>query len=319
MAKIAVTSDGILSPQSLELWLFGGIMSMTTQSVVVFNPASGSGSTSYTGVYSGNFGMTIAGNITGQITGFTFLYKTTPFLTFSELAVDAGRAFHMVGTGDAAGLSALLFADDDQFSVQIDLDGYGYNQAINGFGGNDLIHSSLGADLLSGGLGKDTLFGGLSQDSLQGDAGDDLLYGESGNDSLSGGAGRDMLSGGWDNDTLIGGTGADQIYGGFGADLFVWTSLREFPAASAGRDVVHDFSAADGDKIDLFGIDAKAGVKGNQAFVLADAFSQHAGELCVQTTATGSLISGDTDGDGSADFSIAFLGGAAFSITDFVL
>ena len=134
-----------------------------------------------------------------------------------------------------------------------------------------------------------------------------------------GGTGRDLLSGGWDADTLQGGAGADQLYGGLGADRFVWTTLRDTAVARTNRDMVQDFSTAEGDKIDLSAMDAKAGVKGNQAFTLVDAFTGHKGELRIQFTSDGCVVFGDTNGDGSADFSIGFLGTSALTFTDFVL
>ncbi|HCP53565.1 MAG TPA: hypothetical protein DIU04_02210, partial [Pseudomonas sp.] len=80
-------------------------------------------------------------------------------------------------------------------------------------------------------------------------------------DLLDGGAGNDWLFGQGGDDVLIGGIGNDHLYGGTGADTFVWN------AADRGgnyHDVVHDFSAADGDKLNLSalldGVDPNAGV-----------------------------------------------------------
>ncbi|WP_256124694.1 immunoglobulin-like domain-containing protein, partial [Pseudomonas yamanorum] len=82
-------------------------------------------------------------------------------------------------------------------------------------------------------------------DTLLGGAGDDILFGQGGNDYLDGGKGNDILLGGTGNDTLIGGPGNDILVGGAGADLFVWK------AGDLGNDVIKDFKAADGDRIDL--------------------------------------------------------------------
>ena len=62
------------------------------------------------------------------------------------------------------------------------------------------------------------------------------MFGDAGNDSLLGGAG---------NDTLQGGTGNDALHGGSGADSFVWM------AGHTGNDVIRDFNASEGDRIDL--------------------------------------------------------------------
>ncbi|WP_146029760.1 Ig-like domain-containing protein, partial [Stutzerimonas stutzeri] len=66
-----------------------------------------------------------------------------------------------------------------------------------------------------------------------------------GNDILNGGAGNDILYGQGGNDILIGGEGNDILYGGTGADTFVWK------AGDIGNDVIKDFNASEGDRIDL--------------------------------------------------------------------
>ncbi|WP_448648991.1 retention module-containing protein [Pseudomonas corrugata] len=82
-------------------------------------------------------------------------------------------------------------------------------------------------------------------DTLLGGGGNDILFGQGGNDSLNGGKGNDILLGGTGNDTLIGGQGHDTLIGGLGGDTFVWQ------AGDTGNDVIKDFKAADGDRIDL--------------------------------------------------------------------
>ncbi len=82
-------------------------------------------------------------------------------------------------------------------------------------------------------------------DTLLGGSGDDILFGQGGNDFLDGGKGNDILLGGTGNDTLIGGQGNDILIGGSGADTFVWK------AGDIGNDVIKDFKASEGDRIDL--------------------------------------------------------------------
>ncbi|WP_205884504.1 immunoglobulin-like domain-containing protein, partial [Pseudomonas kribbensis] len=82
-------------------------------------------------------------------------------------------------------------------------------------------------------------------DTLLGGAGNDILFGGGGNDVLDGGKGNDILLGGSGNDTLIGGQGNDILIGGSGADTFVWK------AGDTGNDVIKDFNASEGDRIDL--------------------------------------------------------------------
>jgi len=66
-----------------------------------------------------------------------------------------------------------------------------------------------------------------------------------GNDTLNGGAGNDILYGQGGNAILIGGADDDILYGGTGADTFVWQK------GDIGQDVIKDFNASEGDRIDL--------------------------------------------------------------------
>ncbi|UVL56522.1 retention module-containing protein [Pseudomonas sp. B21-035] len=100
----------------------------------------------------------------------------------------------------------------------------------------DVSRSNDGADILIGGDGNDILFGQGGNDYLDGGKGNDILLGGTGNDTLLGGEG---------NDILIGGKGDDILIGGSGADTFVWK------AGDTGKDVIKDFKAAEGDRLDL--------------------------------------------------------------------
>ncbi|XBW65329.1 Ig-like domain-containing protein [Pectobacterium aroidearum] len=82
-------------------------------------------------------------------------------------------------------------------------------------------------------------------DILNGGAGNDILFGQGGNDTLIGGEGNDLLYGGAGDDILIGGPGGDTLIGGAGADIFKWQ------AGDIGNDVIKDFNAKEGDRIDL--------------------------------------------------------------------
>ncbi|MBV7550662.1 tandem-95 repeat protein, partial [Pseudomonas sp. PDM26] len=93
--------------------------------------------------------------------------------------------------------------------------------------------------------GADTLLGNAGNDIIFGQGGDDKLYGGAGNDILLGGTGNDLLDGGDGNDILLGGKGNDTLTGGSGGDTFVWK------AGDTGNDVIKDFKASEGDRIDL--------------------------------------------------------------------
>ena len=90
-----------------------------------------------------------------------------------------------------------------------------------------------GRDVLNGGVEADVLRGGKDADSLSGFAGDDWLFGDLGDDVIHGGEGSDFLDGG---------LGRDALWGDQGADVF---------RLSAGSDLIGDFSAAEGDRIEI--------------------------------------------------------------------
>ncbi|BDU09561.1 hypothetical protein PRtIB026_A04170 [Pseudomonas sp. RtIB026] len=109
----------------------------------------------------------------------------------------------------------------------------------------DVSRSNDGADTLLGGNGNDIIFGQGGNDYIDGGKGNDILLGGTGNDTLLGGEGNDILFGGAGNDILIGGKGDDIMTGGSGADTFVWKS------GDLGKDVIKDFKASEGDRLDL--------------------------------------------------------------------
>ncbi|WP_156429255.1 calcium-binding protein [Paracoccus aminovorans] len=201
--------------------------------------------------------------------------------------------------------------------VRVDLATAGA-QAIGGGQGSDLL---LGIENLDGSGFADRLWGNLAANRLNGSAGNDQLDGRGGNDSLLGGAGADSLLGGAGNDVLTGGAGADRLNGGLGADQFVFLTLGESSVAAAGRDLIQDFSRAQGDRIDLCGIDAHAGLAGDQAFRLIGerAFTGAAGELRYERAGNVTTILADSNGDGRADFSVALNGSHSLAGADFLL
>jgi Ca2+-binding RTX toxin-like protein len=124
-------------------------------------------------------------------------------------------------------------------------------------------------------------------------------------DVLVAGGGHDILYGLDGADTLTGGGGADFQVGGTGADSFVFNAVDE--SSSIASDLVFDFSSAQGDKIDLRGIDARTTVAGDDAFTVVTSFSNVAGQLIIGA-ADGSgyhHLSADVNGDGVADFVLA--------------
>ena len=180
--------------------------------------------------------------------------------------------------------------------------GTGYNDTLIGTGGRNTLRGGNGNDQLEGLGGNDRLYGGSGKDILYGDSGNDDLYGDSGNDRLYGGSGNDDLLGGSGNDLLVGNSGNDFLVGGSGADTFRFLRTSDSKVGSQ-RDVIDDFKPdSQDDVIDLRDIDANTLRSGNNSFTFIgkDGFSDTAGELRY----SGTIISGDVNGDGRADFEI---------------
>ncbi|HKR25616.1 MAG TPA: calcium-binding protein [Allosphingosinicella sp.] len=240
------------------------------------------------------------------------------------------------------------------------LHGGGADDLLFGDTGRDTLHGDAGSDYLRGGAGNDRLFGGDGDDRLDGSLGSDVLNGGAGSDTaeyygaeggvivnlalggafeaaggvavdlfvsienvagsffsdlLTGSAGANVLIGDLGDDVLVGGGGADSLSGGEGADRFV------FRGGEAGVDVIADFDAAAGDRIDLSAIDAIQRTKRDNAFTyIGDAaFSGRAGELRAAVDGDTWQVSGDRDGDGAADFSILVASPAPLVASDFIL
>ena len=167
--------------------------------------------------------------------------------------------------------------------------------AINGTGNGlaNTITGNAAANNLSGLGGADTLIGG---------GGDDYLYGGSGNDILRGGAGADVLT------------------GGSNIDKFDWDNVGEAGLGTT-RDQVMDFVHG-ADKLDLSTIDARTNVTGNNAFsfIGTGAFSGTAGQLRAEHVGGDTVVQGDVNGDGVADFEIVLVGYSAnLQSSDFIL
>lgn len=228
-----------------------------------------------------------------------------------------------------------------------------------GDGQDDLLVGGGGADLLEGGEGDDyynidvfdtvidtagwdTIRAGHTVDltdfpdienlemlantsgrQLLGNSDLNVLSDADGSNLLDGRAGDDALFGNAGNDILVGGLGDDTLVGGADSDRFDFYSLAETGVGEMQRDIIADFES--GDRLNLGRIDADAGHSGNQAFRFLGAtdFTGTAGELVTyQQTVDGELttvLAGDTNGDGLADFEIELRGQHVLSAVDFIL
>ncbi len=238
------------------------------------------------------------------------------------------------------------------YSLSLNVERLTYTGAGNFSGtGNAAANSitgGLGADTLAGMDGDDTLDGGTGADTLTGGIGDDLYIVDDAGDQVVEAAGEgtdtittslgsltladhvevltftgtggfagtgnglaNAITGGAGNDTLGGGAGADTLMGGAGADTY----------AVDDGDVVTDFAAIDGDRLDLTGLDADGTLAGMQAFTWIDsaAFSNVAGELRWELVGSDVNLLADLDGDGDADMTVMLNGVASITGADLIL
>lgn len=196
---------------------------------------------------------------------------------------------------------------------------------IGGF--SDIIGSNLAdrvTDTVKTAVGfggnENSFYGGLGDDALILGGGVDDGYGGVGNDSLLGEQGDDLLAGGDGNDVLVAGLGADRLYGGAGADRFVFQTAPSSTSALTGRDTVFDFHHIEADHIDLRGMDAVPGGT-DQAFTFIGtaAFDHRLGLVHYATSGNDVIVSGDLNGDLTADFAILVKNVTLLVVGDFFL
>lgn len=230
----------------------------------------------------GSIENTASGTIHGETNGILIddgdrngAYAETVIVNDGVISGELGHAIRLIGE----------FADRIQNTGTIRSDA---GLAIDAGAGNDRVvnQGTIVGDVALGD-GDDQYRGTLAIDGMiDGGAGDDLIFAGQGGDRLVGGAGQDVLS------------------GGTGADRFVYDLVSDSVVAAA--DLIRGFGADD--VLDLSGVDADANADGDQAFAYVgfDAFSGTAGELRQELTQRGTMLLGDVDGDGSADFAVAF-------------
>ncbi|WP_267921719.1 calcium-binding protein [Nostoc favosum] len=147
----------------------------------------------------------------------------TDFLVnFEKLVVDASAANNTIDASIAP--SVPLLVGDASVNANLETQSFVVNDVPN-IGTVEFTFINF-----------DNVKGTNQSDTIVGDSQNNLLFGNGGNDTLSGNRG---------NDILAGGGGKDVLTGGLGADKFVFTNVFE------GVDVIKDFRATEGDKIQI--------------------------------------------------------------------
>jgi uncharacterized delta-60 repeat protein len=139
--------------------------------------------------------------------------------------------------------------------------------------------------------------------------------------NATGNALNNTLQGNAGANTLTGGAGTDKLVGGLGADTFDFNAITESLVGAGLRDIITDFSTAQGDKIDLSTIDANSVLATDQAF-LSSILTSGAFTAVGQLRLVGNILSGNTDSNfATSEFEIQLTGVTALTLagTDFIL
>ncbi|MBP1860794.1 calcium-binding protein [Rhizobium herbae] len=272
----------------------------------------------------------------GTVTSIKVVIDGTTAVSVTGLSVSAAKLGDAIFAGNDATFQALILAGNDT------VNGTNYADGLVGGLGNDTLKGNDGDDDFLGGIGADKLFGGSGFDTayymfatkgvtaslantsintndargdtyssiegLVGSAHADRLYGNESINWIVGDAGNDIINGAGGGDKLYGDVGADDLIGGAGKDSFIFGDKSESTVSVSGRDTIHDFSGADGDRIHLAAIDANTKSSGNQAFdfIGTAGFHGKAGELRYVKQASDTYVYADINGDKKADFAIHF-------------
>ncbi len=225
------------------------------------------------------------------------------------------------------------------------LGGFG-SDTLAGGAGDDLLDGAAGDDSIDGGAGIDTVTYAnaegkvivrLDAMSVIGAAASrdalirvENVIGSAFGDTLVGDAQANTIEGGSGNDRIIGAAGADNLIGGLGSDKFI-LRLAEESDTAGGPDRILDFDQGNGgagfrDALDFSAIDALASVDGNNAFALTanegvDGFTSNPGQIrwYLDEIDILTIVEGDVDGDGHADFTVELVGHFGLGAVDFIL
>jgi Ca2+-binding RTX toxin-like protein len=184
-------------------------------------------------------------------------------------------------------------------------------------GGHDLVRSFVNYSLAEN--VEDGQLLGSADLSLTGNNLDNVLTGNSANNVLMGLGGSDKLFGAEGNDTLYGGWGNSTLNGGAGADSFAFTNIislgLEF-GSGPSHNIIADFNALEGDKIDFSNFDSDPMTLGLQkmTFIGADEFTGFG-----QLRFVDSVLSGNLSADNGGYFEVQLLGVNSLNANDVIV
>jgi RTX calcium-binding nonapeptide repeat (4 copies) len=264
---------------------------------------------------------TFASKVTSDASAQGLGTTTWMFIGLSDQTVEGTYVW---SSGAPTGFTNFLPNQQDVFPDQ---DFVGIDVGLNFTGGGVTFIPGGWHTVVSGPAQfHDVPYGVVELPFLQGTSGADTLTGAAGDDLLFGGGGKDKCSGGAGNDREDGGRGKDTLTGGAGKDVFDFNSAKDTGKTASGRDVITDFRH-NIDDIDLKDIDASSKNSFDQAFkfIGLQDFHHKAGELHyfkidnLGTKHDMTVVEGDTNGDGRADFQIELSHLVTLTKGDFVL
>jgi Ca2+-binding RTX toxin-like protein len=226
---------------------------------------------------------------------------------FEAIELSGGANLTLTGTQLAGGFaSTTSLRGTGTLTVNMDVAGNFISKLFNftGSGVSLVVNGSAGADTFK-----------------LGDAGHTINAGD-GTDQIKGGNAVDIINGGDGADKINGAGGADILTGGAGNDVFKYTKASDSGLGTAA-DRITDFVIGS-DRLNFTGIDANAGLAGDQAFAFVGtgAFSGGGvGSIRYQNSGADLLVQVDVDGNGTADMEIILEGqsGQTLSAGNFTL
>jgi Ca2+-binding RTX toxin-like protein len=243
-------------------------------------------------------------------------FKTS--VSTAGLGVDIAFRTHVVNVIGGAQLRVR-----DTFSGIERAVGSSFNDTISGDDSGLQLWGGRGNDTIASGSGKDWISGGKGNDVINGGLGKDSIYGGNGNDDIKGGVGADKITGGLGGDRINNGPKVGEL------DKLYYGSIKDSTLKFSGRDVINFEHKLVFINLEAIDADTRTGHAGDQDFHLIGhaKFSGHghAGELrfVADTRMIGiahtTLIQGDVNGDGTADFAITVIGNRGFVNSDFDL